>query len=65
MGFFPVKCSLGLGFYDQTLGTTLLPLVVVLLFCLLEACHLTAQRVPLRSMLPNVVKCLVFVMFLC
>ena len=64
MGFYPVKCALGLTFYQQTLGTALVPVMVVIIFCLLEAVHVAVQRMHLRTMLPNVMKCMVFIMFL-
>ena len=35
-GFYPIKCSLGLSFYEQTTGTVLLPLLVLSLLAVVE-----------------------------
>jgi hypothetical protein len=36
LGFYPIKCALGLSFYAQTWGTVALPLFLVLTYCVLE-----------------------------
>lgn len=38
LGFYPIKCSLGLSFYSETWGTVALPVVFVLTYCVLQLC---------------------------
>ena len=45
MGFYPVKCALGLSFYEVSTGTVLLPLLLFLPCYLLELLRLWRQGV--------------------
>ena len=31
-GFYPIKCSLGLSFYEQTTGTVLMPIIILAMY---------------------------------
>ena len=44
LGFYPIKCSLKLSFYQEVWGTVALPLALILSFCCLEGLYGLLQR---------------------
>ena len=49
MGFYPIKCAFHLSFYEQSMGTVLLPFLLFLPSYLLEALRLRRQGLPFTA----------------
>jgi hypothetical protein len=68
LGFYPIKCALRLGYYFQTWGTVLLPLLLLLSFACVEAVRKKMRgEMLLRGggdYLNSVLQCAVVVSFL-
>jgi hypothetical protein len=59
LGFYPIKCALGLDFYSQTWGTVALPALFVCTYCVAEFCTTCSRTGLARSMMT----CTVIVLF--
>ena len=63
-GFYPVKCSLGLSFYEQSTGTVLLPLLLFVSFAAVEAPVARRAGVGLAAYRGTLMTCAVLVAYL-
>ena len=63
-GFYPVKCSLGLSFYEQTTGTVLIPVLLLGSFVVMEGLRVNLFSKPFTEFKHNVVTCAVLVAYL-
>ena len=63
-GFYPVKCTLGLSFYEHSTGTVLLPLLFFLSFALVEAPLARRAGVSMASYKSTLGTCAVLVAYL-
>ena len=63
-GFYPIKCALGLSFYEQSTGTVVLPLLLFLSFALLEAPLARRAGVGLAAYKSTLMTCAVLVAYL-
>ena len=63
LGFYPIKCALGLNFHVQTWGTVALPLLFVLTYCVLEVCSKLVKGSKLSQVQVKWVTCCVIVLF--
>jgi hypothetical protein len=63
LGFYPIKCALGLNFYAQTWGTVALPLLLVFTFCVAELCSNLLKGSKLSQVQVEWMPCTVIVLF--
>ena len=63
-GFYPVKCALGLSFYEHSTGTVLLPLLLFVSFAAVEAPVAHRAGVGLAAYKDSLVTCSVMVAYL-
>ena len=63
LGFYPIKCALGLSFYAQTWGTVALPVLLVLTYCVFELFVKLWKRYTLSQLRVDWMACTVIVLY--
>jgi hypothetical protein len=63
LGFYPIKCALGLNFYTQTWGTVALPVLLVFAYGVLEMFAALLRRTKLSELQVDWMACIVIVLY--